>query len=210
MHDSAQATIHARLIDSAAVRSHMDKFHVKANSPMLSRLLGGDWAPENVAVTIIHAIKVSRVVDCEVPVLGAYIDDIGFACGFTRAFDSATSIDKKARDVTKLLSKAVEQVPDDKPSIIHIAAETMEGLEVERRRTEKVFAQIPAFITRKPVLAIRFHRLQGHQRVEKLYEMDETIDQFQIDGVELRGIPHNVVVPSDTPMQRGSHWEIYR
>lgn len=210
VHDSDRATIHARLIDSASVRGHMDKFRVKANSPMESRLLGGDWAPENAAVTIIQMIKTSQVVDCEAPVLGTYIEDIGFACGFTRGFDSAVSIDKKARDITKLLSKAVEQVPDDKPSIIHIAAETMEGIEVERRRTEKIFSQIPAFITNKPVLAIRFHRLQGHQRVEKLYEMDETVDKFQIDGVRLRDIPPCVVVPAGTAMQRGSHWEVYR
>jgi Holliday junction resolvase-like predicted endonuclease len=210
VHDSNRATIHARLIDSAAVRGHMDKFRVKANSPIESRLLGGDWAPENAAVTIIHMIKTSQVVECEAAILGAYIEDIGFACGFTRDFDSAVSIDKKARDITKLLSKAVEQVPDDRPSIIHIAAETMEGIEVERRRTEKVLAQIPAFITNKPVLAIRFHRLQGHQRVDKLYEMDETVDKFQIDGVQLHEIPSCVVVPAGTAMQAGSHWEIYR
>lgn len=210
IYDGPEASIHARPIDRAAVRRHLKGFHVKANSPALSRLLGGDWAPENASVTIIHAVQTSQVVDCEVPVLGTYIDDIAFACGFTREFDSPTSIDKKARDITKLLSKAVEQVPDDKPSIIHIAAETMDGLDVERRRTEKVFAQIPTFITGKPVIAVRFHRLQGHQRVDKLFEIDETIDTFQLDGARLEDIPNNVLVPIDTPMNRGSHWEIYR
>lgn len=210
IHDSLQATIHARPIDSAAVQRHLKDFHVKASSPALSQLLGGDWAPENAAVTIIHAIKTSQIVGCEAAVLGTYIDEIGFACGFTRAFDSSVSIDKRARDVTKLLSKAVEQVPDDRPSIIHIAAETMEGLDVERRRTEKVFAQIPTFVTDKPVIAIRFHRLQAHQRATKLYAIDETIDRFQVDGAQLDGVPESVVVPVDTPRQSGSHWEIYR
>lgn len=208
IHDSPLATIRARLMDREAVQRHMAKYRVKANSPMLSRVLGGDWAPENAAVTIIHAVKTSQVVDCELPVLGAYIEEIGFACGFTREFDSAISIEKKARDVTKQLSDAVKQVPDDKPSIIHIAAETMEGLDVERRRTEKVMRKIPQFVSDKPVLAVYFHRLQTHQRAEKLYEVDETVDRFQVDGVRLRHIPSAMVVPLDTPMQSGSHWEM--
>lgn len=209
IHDGPLATIHARLMDRGAVQRHMSQYRVKANSPMLSRVLGGDWAPENAAVTIIHAVKTSQVVDCELPVLGAYIEEVGFACGFTREFDSPISIEKKARDVTKQLSDAVKQVPDDKPSIIHIAAETMEGLDVERRRTEKVMSKIPQFVSDKPVLAVHFHRLQTHQRAEKLYEIDETVNRFQVDGVRLRHIPSAMVVPLDTPMQSGSHWEIY-
>lgn len=209
IHDSAQATIHARLIDRAAVHRHMEQFWVKGNSPMLNRVLGGDWAPDNAAVTLLHAVKTAQVAGCEAPLLGTYIDEVGFACGFTREFDSETSIEKKAKDVTKLLSEAVKQVPADKPSIIHIAAETMEGVAVERRRTEKVMRRIPEFTTGKPVVAIRFHRLQGHQRTNLLYEMDETVDKFQADTVEITHMPSSVVVPPDAPMQQGSHWELY-
>lgn len=209
IHHSPQATIHARLIDRVAVHRHMHDFWVKANSPMLTRVLGGDWAPDNAAVTLLHAVKTAEVAGCEVPVLGTYVDEVGFACGFTREFDSEMSIDKKARDVTKLLSEAVKQVPADKPSIIHIAAETMEGVAVERRRTEKVMRKVPEFITGKPVVGVRFHRLQSHQRTNLLYEMDETVDKFQPDVIDLSHIPSTVVVPPDTPLRRGSHWELY-
>jgi hypothetical protein len=123
---------------------------------MLSRLLGGDWAPTNSSTTILKIAKTSRVVDCDVSVLGGYIDEIDWACGFTRDFDSSISLDKKAKDVTKHLADAVNQVPDDKPSVIHIAAETVEGQEVERLRTEKVMETVPNFITNKPVIAVRF------------------------------------------------------
>lgn len=210
IHDSAEATIHARLIDYYAVRRHLKAYRVKTNSPMLSSLVGGDWAPQNSAVTMIQSAKNSHVVDCYAPVLGSYIDDINWACGFTREFDSEMSIDKKARDVTRHLADAVKQVPDDKPSIIHIAAETLEGKDVERRRTEKVFATIPSFITGKPVLGVRFHRFQSNQSTDKLYEFDETVDKFQIDGVALDDIPLGVVVPNDVEMKHGSHWELYQ
>ena len=90
---------------------------------MLSSLLGGDWAPENSSATVVSCSKHAHVAECDAPVLGAYVVEIGWACGITRIFDSEISIDKKAGDVTKLLSDAVKQVPQEKPSIIHIAAD---------------------------------------------------------------------------------------
>lgn len=209
IHQSDQATIHARLIDHAAVREHMRGNWVKAHSPTLIRLLGADWAPDNAATTILHMVKTAQVAWCDVPVLGSYVDEIGFACGFTRSFDAEDSIDKKARDVTKLLSEAVKQVPADRPSIIHIAAETMEGAVIERRRTEKVMQRVPGFTTGKPVAAVRFHRLQGHQRTDLLYELDETVDNFQLDHIDLTGMPATVVAPPDTALRKGSHWNLY-
>lgn len=209
LHDSVDATIYARQIDRQAVNSHLDKFKVKVPSPMLSSLLGGDWAPENSEVSTIHFAKVGHVIDCEVPVLGSYIEDIDWACGITRKFDSEISINKKARDITKLLSKAVRQVPQDKPSIIHIAAETLEGKDVELRRTEKVMSKIPSFVTDKPVLGVRFHRFQSNSRKNMLYEFDETVENFQDDRVLLEEIPWRVVVPDHVEGLNGRHWEIY-
>lgn len=209
IYDGPEATIHARIIDQAAVHRHMREFWVKANSPTLTNLLGGDWAPDDAAVSLLHVVKTGQVAGCDVPVLGTFINEVGFACGFTREFDSEISIGKKARDVTKLLSEAVKQVPADKPSIIHIAAETMEGIAVERRRTEKIIQKLPKFTTEKPVVCVRFHRFQSHQRTKLLYEMDETVDRFQSDAIDLSHIPSTVVVPPDTPMRHGSHWELY-
>lgn len=209
IHDSDRATIHARIIDQAAVHRHMQANWVKAHSPMLARLLGGDWAPDDASTTMLHMVKTGQLAWCDVPVLGTYIDEIGFACGFTRAFDGEISIDKKARDITKLLSEAVKQVPADRPSIIHIAAETMEGAAIERRRTEKVMQRLPTFTTGKPVVAVRLHRLQGHQRTDLLYEMDETVDNFQTEGVDLSGMPKMVVTPPGTQSRKGSHWNLY-
>lgn len=207
--DTPDVTIDARRIDQAAVKRHLEGNYVKQNSPMLSRVIGGDWAPENAEVTLLHAIKVAHLKGCDVPALGAYVDDISFACGMTRQFDSDISIDKKAKDIIKSLSKAVKQVPDDKPSIIHIAAETMEGAAVEMRRTEKLLKLIPEFITGKPVLGVHFHRLQAHQRALKLFEIDETVDKYWTDGISLRAVPKSAVVPAGSPMAGGTHWELY-
>lgn len=209
IYDGREATIHGRLIDKLAVQKHMNDWHVKANSPMVSKLLGSDWAPLNSSNTITHVLKTSQVIESDVQILSTYIDEVIWACGFTRDSDNKESINKKAKDVTKLLSKAMDQVPDDRPSIIHIAAETMEGKDVERLRTEKVFSTVPKFKSTKPVIAIRFHRFQGNQTIDKLWEFDETVDKFHINEFPLIDIPTNVVAPLSTDMKNGSHWEIY-
>lgn len=208
--DNDQATIKARLIDQARVRRHMGEFRVKANSPMLTQVIGGDWAPEDASVTLLPLVKPAYVNGCEVPELGMYVEDVLFACGFTRNFDSEMSIDKKAKDIKKLLSDAVKQVPRDKPSIIHLAAETMEGSDVERRRTEKLLAGMPDFdFGGAPVALVRFHRLHAHQRASMLFELDETVDDLRVQGIVPSQAPRTVVAPQDSPMQHGAHWNLY-
>lgn len=209
IHDSTDATIHARLIDRQAVQHHIEEFSVKVPSPMLNSLIGGDWAPDNSDVTVVQCVKQGEIIGCEAPVLATYVDEIAWACGITRKFDSDVSISKKARDVTKLLSKAVTQVPVDKPSIIHIAAETLEGKDVEHRRTEKVMSEMQSFLTEKPVFVVRFHRFQPNSRTDMLYEFDETVDTFQRRNAKLADIPLNVVVPNHIEIKQGSHWDLY-
>lgn len=208
--DDDDATIKARLIDQAAVRRHMRDFWVKAYSPMMTQVIGGDWAPEDASVTLLPVIRSGHMNGCEVPALGTYIEDVVFACGFTREFDSETSIDKKAKDIKKLLSDAVKQVPRDKPSIIHLAAETMESADVEHRRTQKLISGMPNFdFGGAPVALVRFHRLQAHQRASMLFELDETVDTLRANGVDLARIPRMVVAPPDIQLQHGAHWELY-
>ena len=209
LHESSEATIYARPIDQRAVNLHLEKFMVKEPSPMLNNLLGGNWAPENSEVSVVYLAKRGGIDGCEAPVLGTYVEEISWACGMTRKVDAEESINKKARDITKLLSEAVKQVPHDKPSVIHIAAETLEGRDVEIRRTEKVMSKIPTFVTDKPVLGVRFHRFQSNSRTSMLFEFDETVEKFQVNGDILRDIPSQVVVPGHVERINGRHWEIY-
>lgn len=208
IHEDGKVTLYARQIDERAVHSHLRKFRVKSNSPMLSKLLGGDWASLNSATTMLYVCKTSHVVGCEARILGTYIDEIAWACGITRRFDSEISMEKNARDVKNLLADAVRQVPDDAASVIHIAVET-EDPDVERRRTEKVMSSIPSFIVDRPVLGVRLHLFQANQTIDKLWEFDETVEKFQLDGAKLDDIPSRVVIPTRFELVPGRHWELY-
>jgi hypothetical protein len=209
LYDGPELTLMARRIDELEVRQHFQDFRVKATSPMLFNVVGGDWVPKNSAVTMAKVARVSQLAGCDIPVLGRYIDEIAWACGFTRGIDAEISVDKKARDIKKLLAEAVKQVPAEGLSIIHIAAETLEGSNVERRRTAKVMESVPNFVTDKPVLAVRFHRFKPNHSADQLFEFDETVDTFQRAGGSLDEIPMSVVVPDDVEMQSGSHWDLY-
>jgi hypothetical protein len=209
IYDGPELTLHVHRIDVAKVQHHFLHNRVKANSPTLTKVIGGDWAPKNASVTIAKIASVSEIADCEAAALGTYIDQVEWACGFTRDIDAPVSIEKKARDIKNLLAAAIKQVPSDACSVVHIAAETLEGRDVERRRTEKVQESIPTFVTDKPVLAVRFHRFQPNSSTDLLFEFDETVETFALDGVPLDELPVGVVIPDDVEMRDGSHWELY-
>lgn len=208
--DSEQASIWARLIDTDIVRSHLRDHYVKANSPSVSSLLGRDWAPLNSQTTVAHAVKYLQAEDCDSQLLGMYIDEIGWACGITREVDAEISVDRKARDVKGLLADAVKQVPDDEPSVIHIAVETLDGPEVERRRTEKVMHSIPTLLAKKPIQAVRLHRLNSNQTTDRLFLFDETVERFNAPGASVGSLPSVVVIPARADVRAGAHWELYK
>lgn len=209
IYDGAEGIIRARLIDRTKVHRHLQEYQVKTNSPALTHLLGDDWAPMNASITLANLVQTSHVVDCDIPALGMYVNEVAWACGITREFDGEISIDKKARDVKKRLAEAVEQLPTDVPSVIHLAVETLEGADVERRRTAKVMQSIPSFITDKPVLAVRVHLFQTNQSIDQAWVFDETIQMFQVSGANLDDVPLQVAIPHDMEMQSGNHWELY-
>jgi hypothetical protein len=80
---------------------------------------------------------------------------------------------------------------------------------VERQRTKKVMESVPAFVTDKPVIAVRFHRFQPNSAVDLLFEFDETVETFALNGMPLDELPFGVVIPDDVEVRDGSHWELY-
>lgn len=203
--DSAIAKVEMRYLGRERVIEHLKDFQVKMSSPAFNTLLGADWAPMNAAVTATYIAKMTYVADCEVPNLGAFVDELSWASGITRSFIGDTSTDKKARDVRNKLRDAEKQLPDFDESVVHIAVETLEGNAVEHIRQEKIRASAAAFTTEKPLVAVRVHFFQPNAASDEIFLFDETVMQF--DRKANLGIPLQVVVDEDAEMRRGSHWE---
>lgn len=209
IYNGPEATLACRHIDRAAVRGHLQNYMVKQYSPALGALLGQEWAPPGAQVTVAMCVTQDEVADCKAPVIGSYIREVQWASGITRVFDGEKSIEKKARNVKNLLVDAIEQVPEETPSIIHIAYEALDGEEVERRRVEKVMESIPYFKTTKPVAGICLHRLTTNAKIDKLWELDETVAWFEPRGTcPIENVPLAVVVPSNADLINAENWSL--
>mgnify|MGYP006174826981 CR=1 FL=1 len=110
-------------------------------------------------------------------IMKPYFDEIGFACGFTRAFDSPMSIDKKARDVTKLLAKAVELAEKGLyPKLKLVAMERqVNDVRGEVNKTRERLAAA-GFVLREPSLGGKHHpaaRAGGRSAIVSLWRVSE-------------------------------------
>lgn len=218
LHNSSSAIINARLIDINHVNAYLNKNYVKWNSPFLTHLLGKEWAPENASVTTLLGVTcTSEIQNCDIPILGTFIDQVNFAAGITREFLSPQSIEKKAKEINTKIKEAIKQIPLNKQGVVHIMAETLEGAEVERRRSEKLEGL--TIKTGKSIISAQLHRVQCHQRVNMSFEIDETVTSIPIEGDSssiLKNLPlplpSQVIIPrtQDAVYHKGEHWNIYK
>lgn len=89
------------------------------------------------------------------------------------------SIDKKAKDLTKMLSKAVVQIPDNQRGIIHIGYETVTGTLVEIERQKKIQSMVEKFdFGNKNIQSIQCNALQL-MPIPNNFECDETTLYFE-------------------------------
>ncbi|MBW8311758.1 MAG: hypothetical protein K0M64_06935 [Rhizobium sp.] len=210
IYDGPEATIDIRHIDKKAVARHMEQYRVKMNSPAMTALLGGDWAPLDSAVSIATLVKISHVVDSPIEFLAQYVDEIGWASGITRHFTSPRSIAGKARDIRKRLADAVQQLPPDELSVVHIAYETMDGPDVEDLRFQRIAATLNKFVADKPLAGVRVHMLQAHQTIDQLWDIEESVAGWDRNPTLLKDIPAQVVVDPEAVLKAGRHWDAMR
>lgn len=207
--DNGIATIKARRIDQSKVQNHLSNFKVKDASTSLRTLLGADWAPRNSGGPMVMTAKHSRVSGCEHLPSSRWVEDIEWASGCTWYCDAPKSIEKKARDVNNLLREALDQVPTGKPCIIHIAIETLEGRDVDRLRAEKIRTTMARFTSERPIEALLIHSIQCNDVIDKLFEVDETVDWYFGKSGAIPDIPRYVLLPSNTSGYKAAHWDLY-
>lgn len=120
-----------------------------------------------------------------------------------------SSIDAKARDVLKRLAEGNRQLPDDKPGIIHIGFEAVEGDEVERARYEKILASTGGFDPQgKPLRYVYVHYFVPESPPDEAWAFDETVHWRRISGTDPRPLASPfLVMPADVQGRDGPHWQ---
>lgn len=136
-----------------------------------------------------------------------FIDAIDQAVALRWTSASEAAIAKKARDVIGKLVEANEQLPPDRPGIVHIGFEALGGDAFEQHRFEKIKASVSAFDTRgKPLDYVFCHYFSPEASVDEAWAIDETTHYHKKRPGPLPLRQLSLVPPEDVPFDAGVHW----
>ena len=138
-----------------------------------------------------------------------YVDDCDLAIvlHWESLSDAATA--SKARDVRKKLSEATAQLPEGRPSIIHVGFEAVEGDSVERVRHSKILATAGQFDPGKKQLEYVYcHYFVPESPPDESWAFDETTQWCGIRHSQPRPLKKCfLVLPEDAHTRPGPHWQ---
>ncbi|MBA0207776.1 hypothetical protein H0256_02275 [Pectobacterium brasiliense] len=207
--ESDEVIILINRIDMKNVNDHFDKYMVKWNSPQMVSLLAGSFSSsENYTHLCVPKELVRVGPDDSIDILNIFCT--GIHSGYCARWEciAEESINKKAKDIKTHLSKAVRQVPDNTPTIVHISYETLHGPAVEFERARKIAESINNFdCHEKDVRAIYCHAIQPSVSEED-WEIAETTLRFGKNGNDpLSILSHDMLLDEiDTCISQNTHW----
>lgn len=122
---------------------------------------------------------------------------------------SDSALDNKARDIRRKLSEANAQLPDGRPSIVHIGFEAVEGDNVERLRHAKILATARKFDPEgKQLEYIYCHYFVPESPPHECWAFDETTQWCPVRPTHARPLDKVfLVLPSDSHDRNGPHWQ---
>jgi hypothetical protein len=122
---------------------------------------------------------------------------------------SSAAIDRKARDVLKRLADGTNQLPDDRPGVVHIGLEAVDGNEVEARRYEKVLKTITNFDSKgKPLEYVYVNWFAPESPPNEFGAFDETYHWAGNRPQHSRPLRDGMLVlGSDVDTRPGVHWD---
>ncbi|MPY24421.1 hypothetical protein FS373_18060 [Shewanella sp. YLB-07] len=207
--ENDQIIVSVDYINMDEVNKHFDKYQVSWNSPQMVALFSGGYERSG-SYTQVHSPKGINAIgpDDDEHILNLFCTGVHKAyCAKWECLSDA-SIDKKAKDVKKLLNKAVNQAPDEGNTIVHIAYETLHGPFVEFERHKKIANSINTFdYKNKNVRAVFCHALQPSVGPEDS-EWAETTIRFGLEGTIPSDIlPHDLLLDEvATTISGETHW----
>ncbi|GAA6152159.1 hypothetical protein [Pseudoteredinibacter isoporae] len=207
--ENDEVVVEAKLINMSRVYEHFSRYQVRWNSPQMIALFAGSYDGFG-SYSQVHLPTGINAVgpDDDEHILNLFCDGVSEAYCAKWECLAEESISKKAKDVKKLLSKAVNQSPKDFPTVIHIGYETLHGPEVEFLREKKIRTSINNFDFKdKDIRAVYCHAVQSFHEIDK-FECAETTMRFGKQGVLPEDIlSHDLLL--DEPgmnIKSDTHW----
>jgi hypothetical protein len=169
--DNNTWTVSMKLVDLKRIKESLLKNYIKFPSSSFATLVTGEHLP-NVGFTAIFLGKMS---DHD----PTYIKEISFVSCARWDCDAEDAILKKARDIRKHLSDATNQLPDNKPSIIHIGIESLDGAAVEDERFVRILNTVSFWNSnKKDIHWIYCHIFDPQVLPDKNWDFGETVLWF--------------------------------
>ena len=148
------------------LRRVLKKDMVLAGSTRLTQLLTGGYhrnAAYNSILSVKYAANPRYIEDCDVAVLLRW------------ETLAPASINAKARDIHRKLVEACGQLPTDRPGVVHVGFEAVEGDRVEKARYEKIIDTARNFDPRgKPLEYVYCHYFVPESPPDGAWAFDET------------------------------------
>lgn len=198
--------------EGAEVRFVPEQPGVKKMHDMDIRIRGQEWAVECKRMELGEYKRNAKIIHILLAKMAEnplYVAECDQAIVLDWESHSPAAIDGKARDVLKRLADGVRQLPDDRPGVIHIGFEAVDGDDVERLRYDKVVRTITNFDPQgKGLEHVYVHWFAPESSPNRSEAFDETCHWAGRRPEHLRPLRDDMLVLApDGPTREGVHWD---
>lgn len=123
-------------LDMTPLKTVLKTDDVALHSSRMMELLTGKYKRNAKVIQVLHAKMADNPL---------YVEECDQAVVLDWESQSPDAIDGKARDVLKRLADGTRQLPDDRPGVVHIGLEAVDGDDVEKLRYQKVINTVSNF-----------------------------------------------------------------
>jgi len=188
-------------LDMRPVKAVLADNFLMQGSSRLMELLTGSYA-RNMPYNTVLKVKFS-----DNP---RFIKDLDLAVVLKYEVTADAAIDAKARDIFRKLREANQQLPQDRPSVVHIGFEAVEGDRIEKARYEKILATTARFDPEgKPLEWVYCHYFVPESPPDQSWAFDETTQWAAIRPQHPKPLDQPfLVIPESADGRTGPHWQL--
>lgn len=197
-----------RGIDRAHLERHYRRNSVRPNSPQQELLVFGDMDSNEKRSIATIAESIVRPGTSDV-FLNIFVEDVANCVAAQWWCDHAISLERRSRHFKGLANDGITQIPPDKPGVVHVWYETVEGVSIEEMRRGKNIDNLSAFdASGTSVVGVLIHGV-NYYPFEGNYEWAETVQHFARIPHLMRLYPHSLMLSGDKTQEVEdiTHWE---
>lgn len=198
----------ARHINKRRIDDHLKKWSVRYGSSQMNALIDEQWTP-GAAYTVLMSFKKAHSTEPHSGMFGWFMTEMDSVYAAKWECIADESIGKKAKDITKQLSKAIKQAPADARTVVHIGYETLNGPIVELARDQKIVETLNTFdFGEKDIACVFCHSFQSRTFPDGEYDFAETTRHRAYSLTPDEVLPERLLFGTEqgTKVKNDTHW----